>query len=129
MFSGTFVQVLNSNTSCLNDTTVYECTAGSEGFLIWDIIFNGIPRASASYSLSGGADDQISRIGLSVIKAELAFRNNTFISSTLTITGVSHIQEYVLLCNREELRISESILSIYSGIILTIIRYNSKQYN
>ncbi len=83
------VQVLNFNTTCIQNKVLYECI--TNGFLSWTI------RQSSSttnlftygYTTSSGTANYTKGIAPSTISAQLIFRNSTFISSVLTITNVT----------------------------------------
>ena len=113
--SAMLYQVNDHNTYCLEDTVLYSCSDDLVGLIIVDISRNSETEFTASYSYLSTTEPFTDNIQTSLIRIEIVFKNQTYISSIITITNVMNLDSYFLTCNEETLSLNNSLTSYSEG--------------
>ncbi len=108
-------QVDNRNTYCLEDAVAYSCVDDQDGLIIVDISSNTETAFTASYSYYSSRNSYTDNIQTSLIRIEIVYKNQTYISSVITITNVMNLDSYSLTCNEETLSLNNNHTSHSGG--------------
>ena len=107
-----------NNYNCVEDIVAYSCAEEQDGLILVDISSNSETGFTASYSYRSTTSSFTDNIQSSLISIEVLYKNNTYISSIITITNVRNLKSYLLTCNDETLSLNNSVTSYYEGIYM-----------
>ena len=99
MILGLLQQLPSTETACLGDTTIFVCFNERGSHESWTVSNQNRPLSFAFNLHSNISHIVEENIATSSLRAEIIFRNSTFIQVMLTVIGVWELQPFSVGCN------------------------------